>query len=335
MTATLHRGDLVSIRILPPWTDEISYGVSFISGPAFYRFASAVTHQGPTGTVTAVVHTPTGDVTTHLLRGFDTNTMRIIGTYADAVWGQQTTITFFEAPSGLRDGWHFGVSNLHSDAMPLLLELVHQTEQGPLRQFSLALLLPGMSISQCIAYNTGNHWHGFDFQRVLLFNHRPMEEDRLYTTETPPPGTLVTISIGDPGGQILPHGEPLPGVSSESDESDFGQYTMSYVTPPSAIVLRPNAGIVLDNDDDIPYERHFSNGDHFSGRIIPPPRWHEQPMVRQAASDGAVGRDNNGELMIQLLAYPTWRAWRETTQGYHHQSPAGCAVIGPVEKIME
>ncbi len=113
----------------------------------------------------------------------------------------------------------------------------------------------------------------------------------------------MTISIGDPGGPILPHGEPLPEVSSESDESDFGQYAMSYVTLPPTVVLRPDAGIILDNDDYIPYERHFSNGDHFSGRIIPPPRWHEQPMVRQAASDGAVRRDNNGELMIECRSW--------------------------------
>ena len=228
MTATLHRGDLVSIRILPQWTDEISYGVSFSNGPAFYRFASIVTHQGSTRMINVVIHTPSGGVTTHQLRGFDTNTMRIIGTHADAVWGQQTAITFFEAPSGMRDGWHFGVSNLQSDATPLLIELVHQTDQGPLRQFSLALLLSGMSISQCIAYNTENHWHGVDFQRVILFNHRLIDEEQLYTTEAPPPGTLVTISIGDPGRPILPHGEPLPEVSSESDESVFGQYAMSY-----------------------------------------------------------------------------------------------------------
>ena len=228
MTATLHRGDLVSIRILPQWTDEIAYGVSFSNGPAFYRFASIVTHQGSTRMINVVIHTPSGGVTTHQLRGFDTNTMRIIGTYADAVWGQQTAITFFEAPSGMRDGWHFGVSNLQSDATPLLIELVHQTDQGPLRQFSLALLLSGMSISQCIAYNTENHWHGVDFQRVILFNHRLIDEEQLYTTEAPPPGTLVTISSGDPGRPILPHGEPLPEVSSESDESVFGQYAMSY-----------------------------------------------------------------------------------------------------------
>ena len=221
MTATLHRGDLVSIRILPQWTDEISYGVSFSNGPAFYRFASIVTHQGPTRMINVVVHTPAGEVSTHQLRAFDTNTMRIIGTFADAVWGQQNVITFFEAPSGMRDGWHFGVTTLQSDAMPILLELVHQTDQGPLRQFSLALLLSGMSISQCIACHTEHHWHGADFQRAILFNHRPMEEDQLYTTEAPPPGTLVTISIGDPGEIILTNGEPLPEVSSESDESDI------------------------------------------------------------------------------------------------------------------
>ena len=250
MTATLHRGDLVSIRILPQWTDEISYGVSFSNGPAFYRFASIVTHQGSTRMINVVIHTPSGGVTTHQLNGFDTNTMRIIGTHADAVWGQQTVITFFEAPSGMRDGWHFGVSNLQSDATPLLIELVHQTDQGPLRQFSLALLLSGMSISQCIAYNTENHWHGVDFQRVILFNHRPIDEEQLYTTEAPPPGTLVTISIGDPGGPILPHGEPLPEVSSESDESIFGQYAMSYGERPEVKTIQVSGSEQREGQDD-------------------------------------------------------------------------------------
>ena len=160
-----------------------------------------------------------------------------------------------------------------------------------------------MSIAQCIVYNTGHHWHGVTFPRELLYNHRPMEEDRLHTTETPPTGALVTISIGDPGETILPHGEPLPEIDMETDESDFGQYTLTCTTPKPGLVLRPNAGLVIDHDDLIPYDRHFSNGDHFSGRIIPPPRWHEQPIVRQAAEDGAVRRNGAEELMIHCRSW--------------------------------
>ena len=187
--------------------------------------------------------------------------------------------------------------------MPLLLELVHQTDQGPLRQFRLALLLPGMTIAQCIVANTGYHWHGTAFRRELLFDHRPLVGDRLHSLEAPAHGSLVTVSIGDPGEQILPRGEPLPEPLAESDESDFGQVSLSCRIPKPGLVYRPNAGIVIEQDDLIPYERHFSNGDHFSGRIIPPPRWHEQPIVRQAAEDGAVRRNGDEELMIHCRSW--------------------------------
>ena len=288
---------------LPAWNDEISYGVVFANGPDFYRHGSSLTHQGPAETFVAHVHTPDVEVSRHTLNGFDVNTLRLVGALADAVWGQQVITTFFAAPSGLQDGLHFSATQQHCEAMPLLLELVHQSDHGPMRQFRLVLLLPGTSIAQCIVANTGHHWHGTVLRRELLFDHRPFVDDRLHTTEAPPHGSLVTISIGDPREQILPSGEPLPEPLIESDESDFRQVSLSCQIPKPGLVYRPNAGIIIEHDDLIPYERHFSNGDHFSGRIIPPPRWHEQPIVRQAAEDGAVRRNGDEELMLHCRSW--------------------------------
>ena len=78
---------------------------------------------------------------------------------------------------------------------------------------------------------------------------------------------------------------------------------------PPVTTCKPNGGITIDFDDYVPYNRQFPNGELLSGRIIPPPRWHDQPIVREAGDIGAVHRD-----ALQHL-YVDCRTWFVTHTG--------------------
>ena len=324
MTATLLGGDLVSIRLLPMWNDEITYGVTFSNGPDFYHYGATITHNGPLQAVTARIFWWDSPPTERVIPQFNVDTLREIGTIANVVWGQRATITFCRAPSSLQNGWYFLVTESDSEATPLLLEQRYRDETGQwVQQYDLVLQLPGMSIDQCIRYNTQQQWHGALLHRELQLDHRPLTDEALFSGDAVHPGALVTITIEEQGQLTLPHATPVPAEEEESDESIFSQSTLffhgrrvsNYEQNCEPIAFRPDAGANIDFDDYIPYERRFSNGDHFSGRIIPPPRWHDHPMLRQAADAGAVRRNDEDQLHIHC------RTWLLPHDGPGHRRP--------------
>ena len=198
--ATLHRGDMVNIRLLPAWQDDISHGVSFDNGQFFYAYGVTITHQGYLQPLTAYVHFATEETITRSFAGFDVNTLREIGFLANAVWGQDTTVTFSAASSDLTHGLHFLVSQTGSEAIPILIEQRHPTAGGAYRRrFRMALLLPEMTIAQCITLNTAPHWHGIDSDREILLNSDPISDERIHSTEPVANGALITIIVDDPG----------------------------------------------------------------------------------------------------------------------------------------
>ncbi len=153
--ATLHRGDMVNIRLLPAWQDDIGHGISFENGQFFYAYGVTSTHQGYLQPLTAYVHSATEETITRSFTGFDVNTLREVGFTANAIWGQDTTVTFSAASSDLTHGWHFLASQTGSEATPILIEQRHPAEGGTYRRrFRMALLLPEMTIAQCIILNT-------------------------------------------------------------------------------------------------------------------------------------------------------------------------------------
>ena len=306
--ATLHRGDMVNIRLLPAWQDDIGHGVSFDNGQFFYAYGVTITHQGYLQPLTAYVHFATEATITRSFAGFDVNTLREIGFLANAIWGQDTTVTFCAASSDLTRGMHFLASQTGSEATPILIEQRHLAAGGTYRRrFRMALLLPQMTIAQCIALNTAPHWHGTDSDREILLNSDPITDARVQSTEPVANGALITIIVGDPGERILSADETIHPSDEDTDISDLLEQTLDVrkqdFHEPTVKQCRPNHELIIDRDDIIPYERRFHNGDHFLGRIIPPPNWQSQPVVRQAANVGAARRDGDGQ---PFILFRTW-----------------------------
>ena len=315
--ATLHRGDMVNIRLLPAWQDDIGHGVSFDNGQFFYAYGVTITHQGFLQPLTAYVHSATEATITRSFAGFDVNTLREIGFLANAIWGQDTTVTFCAASSDLTHGMHFLASQTGSEATPILIEQRHLAAGGTYRRrFRMALILPQMTIAQCVALNTAPHWHGMDSEREILLNSDPITDARIHSTEPVANGALITIIVGDPGERILSADETIHPSDEDTDISDLLQQTLAVrqqdSQEPTVKQCRPNHELIIDRDDIIPYERRFHNGDHFLGRIIPPPNWQSQPVVRQAANVGAARRDGDGQ------PYVLFRTWLLLHEG---QSP--------------
>ena len=73
----------------------------------------------------------------------------------------------------------------------------------------------------------------------------------------------------------------------------------------SVIQCKPNPDIVEDFDSIIPFRLREQGGHTFQGRTTPPPNWEENQTLRSASSNGAVFRDDEGELRVTLR---TWIA---------------------------
>ena len=113
-------------------------------------------------------------------------------------------------------------------------------------------------------------------------------------------GTFVSVNhphVSDRWCDDLPDLWPLPCYSSnhclpfEPDSPDGSKDKVG----PSILTYRPNAAITLEFDDFIP----MRNG----GRIIPPPNWRQNSLLRYASSNEAVFRDRHGFLTVDCR---TW-----------------------------
>lgn len=68
---------------------------------------------------------------------------------------------------------------------------------------------------------------------------------------------------------------------------------------------KPNPGIIEDDDSVLPFRHRSSDGSVVSGRTIAPLNWARNLFFRTAAGNGAVYRDDDGELRVLVR---TWIA---------------------------
>ena len=66
---------------------------------------------------------------------------------------------------------------------------------------------------------------------------------------------------------------------------------------------KPNPGIILDHDDNVPLDLVYQNGTPVQGRTIPPPYWHRDQTLLAAANSDAVRRGTDTHLRVYLR---TW-----------------------------
>ena len=66
---------------------------------------------------------------------------------------------------------------------------------------------------------------------------------------------------------------------------------------------KPNPGITLDHDDNVPLDLVYQNGTPVQGRTIPPPYWHRDQTLLAAANSDAVRRGTDTHLRVYLR---TW-----------------------------
>ena len=115
--------------------------------------------------------------------------------------------------------------------------------------------------------------------------------------------SLVSRDI-KPNGQVC-SSNPDQVLDSESSYSQAGGLTLS-LKPPH-LVCRPNADITLEFDDIVLSPE--------GGRIIPPPNWRQNSLLRYASGNEAVFRDRHGSLTVDC------RTWLVPHGGRGHRQP--------------
>ena len=70
-----------------------------------------------------------------------------------------------------------------------------------------------------------------------------------------------------------------------------------------AKICKPNPGITLDHDDNVPLDLVYQNGTPVQGRTIPPPYWYRDQTLLAAANSDAVRRGTDTHLRVYLR---TW-----------------------------
>ncbi len=91
-------------------------------------------------------------------------------------------------------------------------------------------------------------------------------------------------------------------------EDDTHPQTQTQDQCSQPMTLRPNNDIVLDFDDNIPYRRRMRDGSVLFGRTTPPLHWEDHRILRSAGAIGAVFRNGDGELQVQV------RSWIASTR---------------------
>ena len=83
---------------------------------------------------------------------------------------------------------------------------------------------------------------------------------------------------------------------------------------PISSKLKPNADIIEDFDSIIPFRMRERGGHTFQGRTIPPPHWEDNQLLHSASANGAVYRDDEGELQVTI------RSWIAAERGTMFQT---------------
>ena len=108
---------------------------------------------------------------------------------------------------------------------------------------------------------------------------------------------------------------PLPPFESTKEyntvmrmDDDFGKvktvhdiYAYRHDAPTSQ--WRPNADIVLNFDDDLPFSSSSDDGQRFRSRYIPPPGWQTRVEYIRARQDRALYTDEGDHLQIQITSW--------------------------------
>lgn len=220
--ASTHRGDLVSIRLLPTWTEELGREVSIRNGQEFYETCIAMTPREMVQSLRINLLTALDTHSYSFIGGFHINTLLEIGLRAQQLWGRDYCLDFSASPSNLRDGLFLTITQAGSDAVPVVLERrVIPDGYSVRRHLSLMLALHGSDLASSIADHTEHYWHGSTGSRTIAVNGRLLNE-REVSCYYPNPADHIVIAIPDPGHRILSSDEAMGGTE-DSDDSFLTQ----------------------------------------------------------------------------------------------------------------
>lgn len=214
---------------------------------------------------------------------------------ADRIWGPTSLTTFALTLSEGRRGWHFIVSDADTTGRPVMVDRqVRGTDGNILSQLTALILLEDQTLHDFLCSNFDDTWATPSVLRQIWVNQGPITQEQVTQWMEIPPGATITIFHESRGVSPLQDAAELP--DSESDVSSFGQMgIVRHLKRPPVWQWRPNVDITLDFDDFIP----LPDG----GRVIPPPNWNEQPLLRFAADNDAVVRDQQQFLIVECR---TW-----------------------------
>lgn len=221
--ASTHRGDLVSIRILPTWSEELRREVAIQNGQAFYEYCNALTSREILQGLRVNILTPIDSHFFVLAGGFNINTITELGMIANQIWGRDHYLWFCAPPSNARDGIYLTITQAGSDATPVVLEQrVLYEYTGPRRHMRLMLVMPGSDMDRTIVEHTEPPWHGTDGTRTISVNGRLLNEEEV-SNHRPHGADHVLITIPDPGHRTLSSEESVE-EDTYTDASSFSQF---------------------------------------------------------------------------------------------------------------
>ena len=252
--ASTHRGDLVSIRILPTWSEELQRGVAIQNGQTLYEYCTALTSREILQGLRINILTPIDSHFFALAGGFNINTIFELGMIANQIWGSDHCLWFCAPPSNTRDGLYFTITQAGSDATPVVLEQrVLYEYTGPRRHIRLMLVMPGSDMARSIVEHTEPPWHDTGGTRTISVNGRLLNEEEV-SNYHPHGADHVLITIPDPGHRTL--------SSEESVEEDTHTDASSF----SQVSARRTAATPRENGYDLHNDATCSLGTHVSDR---------------------------------------------------------------------